>query len=56
VDGLDLADYRYLHSTRGEFLRRLGRDREARDAYRRALELAGDDAERRLLERRLNEL
>jgi RNA polymerase sigma-70 factor (ECF subfamily) len=56
VEELDLADYRYLHSTRGEFLRRLGRDREARDAYRRALELAGDDAERRLLERRLNEL
>ena len=56
VDELDLADYRYLHSTRGEFLRRLGRDREARDAYGRALELADDDAERRLLERRLNEL
>jgi RNA polymerase sigma-70 factor (ECF subfamily) len=55
VDELDLADYRYLHSTRGEFLRRLGRDREARDAYRRALELADGDAERRLLERRLNE-
>jgi RNA polymerase sigma-70 factor (ECF subfamily) len=56
VDDLDLADYRYLHSTRGELLRRLGRDDEARDAYRRALELAEDDAERRLLERRLNEL
>ena len=56
VDELDLADYRYLHSTRGEFLRRLGRDREARDAYGRALELADDGAERRLLERRLNEL
>jgi RNA polymerase sigma-70 factor, ECF subfamily len=56
VDELDLADYRYLHSTRGELLRRLGRDDEARDAYRRALELAEDDAERRLLERRLNEL
>jgi RNA polymerase sigma-70 factor (ECF subfamily) len=56
VDELDLAHYRYLHSTRGELLRRLGRDDEARDAYRRALELAGDDAERRLLERRLNEL
>jgi RNA polymerase sigma-70 factor, ECF subfamily len=56
VDELDLADYRYLHSTRGELLRRLGRDDGARDAYRRALELAEDDAERRLLERRLNEL
>jgi RNA polymerase sigma-70 factor (ECF subfamily) len=53
ADGLDLGDYRYLHSTRAELLRRLGRAEEAADAYRRALELAGDDAERRFLERRL---
>ena len=50
-----LDDYRYLHATRGELLRRLGRDDEARAAYGRALELAHDDAERRLLERRLAE-
>jgi len=56
VDRLDLDDYRYLHSTRGELLRRLGRTDEARDAYRRALALVHDDAERRLLERRLAEL
>ncbi len=56
VDGLDLDDYRYLHSTRGELLRRLGRTEEARDAYRRALALVHDDAERRLLERRIAEL
>jgi RNA polymerase sigma-70 factor (ECF subfamily) len=56
VDRLALEDYRYLHSTRGELLRRLGRVQEARDAYRRALELVHDDAERRLLERRLAEL
>jgi RNA polymerase sigma-70 factor (ECF subfamily) len=56
VDGLALEDYRYLHSTRGELLRRLGRTAEARDAYRRALALVHDDAERRLLERRLEEL
>jgi RNA polymerase sigma-70 factor, ECF subfamily len=56
VDRLALDDYRYLHSTRGELLRRLGRTAEARDAYRRALELVNDDAERRLLERRLAEL
>ena len=56
VDRLDLDDYRYLHSTRGELLRRLGRTEEARDAYRRALALVHDDAERRLLERRLSEL
>jgi RNA polymerase sigma-70 factor (ECF subfamily) len=48
--------YRYLDSTRGEFLRRLGRTDEARVAYRRALALVHDDAERRLLERRLSEL
>ena len=56
VDGLDLDDYRYLHSTRGELLSRLGRTAEAREAYGRALALAHDDAERRLLERRLAEL
>ncbi|MGH8872867.1 MAG: RNA polymerase sigma factor [Acidimicrobiia bacterium] len=56
VDRLALEDYRYLHSTRGELLRRLGRTAEARDAYRRALSLVHDDAERRLLERRLAEL
>jgi RNA polymerase sigma-70 factor (ECF subfamily) len=56
VDRLPLKDYRYLHATRGELLRRLGRTEEARDAYRRALALAHEDAERRLLERRLAEL
>ncbi|HZV72380.1 MAG TPA: sigma-70 family RNA polymerase sigma factor [Conexibacter sp.] len=56
VDRLALADYRYLHATRGDLLRRLGRTAEAREAYDRALELAHDDAERRLLERRLAEL
>jgi RNA polymerase sigma-70 factor, ECF subfamily len=56
ADRLALEEYRYLHSTRGELLRRLGRTAEARDAYRRALALAHDDAERRLLERRLAEL
>ena len=56
IDGLDLDGYRYLHSTRAEMLRRLGRTAEARAAYERALELAGDDAERRLLSRRIDEL
>jgi RNA polymerase sigma-70 factor (ECF subfamily) len=53
VDRLALEDYRYLHATRGELLRRLGRSEEARDAYARALALVHDDAERRLLEGRL---
>jgi RNA polymerase sigma-70 factor, ECF subfamily len=56
VDRLDLDEYRYLHSTRAEMLRRMGRTDEARDAYRRALELVHDEAERRLFERRLAEL
>ncbi len=56
VDRLHLEDYRYLHSTRGEILRRLGRTAEARDAYRRALALVHDDTERRLFQRRLVEL
>ena len=56
VDRLPLEDYRYLHATRGELLRRLGRNDEAREAYRRALTLVQDDAERRLLERRMAEL
>ncbi len=56
VDRLALDDYHYLHSTRGELLRRLGRVDEACHAYGRALALVHDDAERRLLERRLAEL
>jgi RNA polymerase sigma-70 factor (ECF subfamily) len=56
IDRLDLDDFRYLHSTRGELLRRLGRTEEAAGAYRRALTLVHDEAERRLLERRLSEL
>jgi RNA polymerase sigma-70 factor, ECF subfamily len=56
ADRLDLGDYMYLHSTRGELLRRLGRVEEARAAFERALELVHDDAERRLLERRVAEL
>jgi RNA polymerase sigma-70 factor (ECF subfamily) len=56
VEPLALDDYRYFHSTRGELLRRLGHTDEASDAYRRALALVHDDAERRLLERRLAEL
>jgi RNA polymerase sigma-70 factor (ECF subfamily) len=56
ADAIALPDYRYLHSTRGELLRRLGRPVDARDAYRRALDLTHDDVERRLLERRLAEL
>lgn len=56
VDALELGDYRYLHSTRAELLRRLGRVDESRAAFTHALELATTDAERRLLAQRLDEL
>jgi RNA polymerase sigma-70 factor, ECF subfamily len=56
ADQLELDEYHYLHSTRGELLRRLGRTGEAREAYDRALELVHDDAERRLIDRRIIEL
>ena len=56
VDRLPLEDYRYLHSTRGELLRRLGHVEPARAAFQRALELATSEPERRFLARRLAEL
>jgi len=56
VERLELADYQYLHSTRAELLRRLGRTDEARLAYRRALKLTRAEPERRFLKRRLAEL
>ena len=49
LDGLELDHYRYFHSARAELLRRAGQAGAARDAYRRALELAQTDAERRSL-------
>jgi RNA polymerase sigma-70 factor, ECF subfamily len=56
VDALALDDYQYLHSTRADLLRRLGRTAEARAAYERALDLARNGAERRFIERRIEEL
>jgi RNA polymerase sigma-70 factor (ECF subfamily) len=53
ADRLPLGDFHYLHATRAELLRRLDRTDEARAAYRNALALVHDDAERSLLERRL---
>jgi RNA polymerase sigma-70 factor, ECF subfamily len=58
MDGLDgeLGEYQWLHSSRADLLRRLGRDAEAAAAYERALELARQPAERAFLERRLVEV
>jgi RNA polymerase sigma-70 factor (ECF subfamily) len=55
LDRLDLGHYRYFHSTRAELLRRAGRHGEARDAYRRALDLAQTEPEQRFLAGRLAE-
>jgi RNA polymerase sigma-70 factor (ECF subfamily) len=51
-----LAGYHLLPAARADLLRRLGRSSEAAAAYRRALALAGNPAERRFLERRLAEI
>jgi RNA polymerase sigma-70 factor (ECF subfamily) len=56
VDDLPLADYRFFHATRASFLERLGRGPEAVTAYRRALDLASNEAERGLLRTRLENL
>jgi RNA polymerase sigma-70 factor (ECF subfamily) len=56
MDRLELDSYHYLHSSRAELLRRLGRADEARAAYGRALELVHGDAERSFLEQRLAEI
>ena len=52
LDG-DLGGYHYLHAVRSELLRRAGDLAAARAAGERALELVGNDAERRLLRRRM---
>jgi RNA polymerase sigma-70 factor (ECF subfamily) len=60
VDELDhrgeLAEYHLLPAARAELLRRLGRHAEAAEAYRRALALVSNEAERRHLEKRLREV
>jgi RNA polymerase sigma-70 factor (ECF subfamily) len=50
-----LAAYGYLAAARADFLRRLQRFEEARDAYEEALHLTINDVERAFLTRRLDE-
>ena len=52
----ELADYQFAHSARGELLRRLGRNEEARAAYERALALTSQQTERSFLTNRLRSL
>jgi len=51
-----LEGYHLLHAARADLFRRLERRDEAAEAYRRALELTGNEAESRYLERRLLEV
>ena len=52
----DLVGYHAFHASRGEMLRRSGDTEAARSDFDRALELASNTAERRLIESRLSEL
>ncbi len=60
MDGIaasgELDRYPYLHAARADLLRRLRRWSEAEVAYRRALELTTNGAERGFLERRLRDV
>ena len=60
MDGIaasgELDSYPYLHAARADLLRRLERWSEAETAYRRALELTSNGAERAFLEGRLVEV
>jgi RNA polymerase sigma-70 factor (ECF subfamily) len=60
LDALDddarLAEYHLLPATRADLLRRSGRFAEALPHYRRALDLAPSDPERRFLQRRIEEV
>jgi RNA polymerase sigma-70 factor, ECF subfamily len=60
MDGIaatgELEAYPYLHASRADLLRRLGRWSEADAAYRRALALTENGAEQAFLERRLAEV
>ncbi|HET8663601.1 MAG TPA: DUF6596 domain-containing protein [Nocardioides sp.] len=58
VDRLEeaLSGYHAFHATRADLLRRLGRSADARAAYDRAIELAGNTAETAYLTRRRDQL
>ncbi len=56
ADRDELRSWHYLPAARGDLLRRLGRRAEAAAAYRAALALAADGAERDFLRRRLAEV
>lgn len=56
VDRLDLEGYHAWHAARADFLRRLGRSAEAKDAYAAAIGVTANPAERVYLERRRSQV
>ncbi|MFJ3481961.1 RNA polymerase sigma factor [Pseudomonas sp. NPDC090202] len=52
----ELDDYHLAWAARADLCRRLGRNDEAREAYRKAIGLARQDVDRAFLQRRLDEL
>jgi RNA polymerase sigma-70 factor (ECF subfamily) len=52
----ELENYHLAHAARADLCRRLGRTKEARASYQRALNLTQQEPERRFLGRRLSEL
>jgi RNA polymerase sigma-70 factor (ECF subfamily) len=56
LSDLDLDHYQRYHAIRADLLRRLGRTIEAKDAYRAAIALTDNPAERRFLQRRIRAL
>ena len=56
IELIDLPEYHLLHATRADLLRRLDRRAEAAAAYRAALALEMNAADRTFLERRLDEV
>jgi len=56
VERLDLGGYHAYHATCADLLRRLGRSADARAAYEKAIELAGNSAEVAYLTRRRDQL
>jgi RNA polymerase sigma-70 factor (ECF subfamily) len=56
VDDPTLAEYQPLYAAQAELLRRTGDDKDAAEAYRRAIELSSNAVERTQLEQRLADL
>ncbi|HSI25941.1 MAG TPA: RNA polymerase sigma factor [Aeromicrobium sp.] len=56
VDRLALGSYHAWHAARADFLRRLGRSSDAKEAYGAAIDATNNPAERAYLQRRLSQL